>query len=447
MSGVEANYDGLIGLTHNYGGLSHGNVASAKNRGAVSHPREAALQGLEKMKQLQMAGRVQGVLPPHERPAISRLRELGFTGTDEAVLERAWKEAPAIVRRVSSASAMWAANAATVSPSADTEDGRVHFTVANLSTMAHRALEAPTTERALKRAFPDPAKFAVHSALPAQADFSDEGAANHVRLCAEHGAPGVEIFVYGRSIHDKEPTTQYPARQTLEACQAIARRAGLDPKRTVFVRQSAEAIDAGAFHNDVVCVGTLTCLFFHEKAFEDKDKALADIRKAAEGLFEPEFVEAPESEVPLGDAITSYIFNSQLLTWPEEKRLFLLTPAETDETPSTHEYIGGLLRGNSAIGRWAVVDVRQSMRNGGGPACLRLRVALSEDEVAAANPNMLLDHARYETLKAWIEKHYREDLAPDDLADPLLLGEVRTALDALTGILGLGQDFYPFQRA
>jgi len=445
MSAVEANYDGLIGPTHNYGGLSEGNVASAANRGAVSRPREAALQGLEKMKLLQMAGHVQGVLPPHERPAIGSLRQLGFAGSDRDVLERAWRDAPALVRRASSASAMWAANAATVSPSPDAGDGRLHLSVANLVAMPHRALEAEQTERALRAAFPGEDRFQVHPALPPQADFSDEGAANHVRLCADHGEPGVEIFVYGRSIHDSAPRSRFPARQTREASEALARRAGLDPRRTVFIRQSAEAIDAGAFHNDVVCVGTKTCLFFHERAFEDKAQAMADIRAAADGLFEPEFVEVPDAEIPLADAIASYLFNSQLLTWPDESRLLLLTPAETDETPSTHRYMGRLLKANTAIGRWSVVDVRQSMRNGGGPACLRLRVALTEAERAAAHPGMILDHARYEALKAWIGRRYREELAGDDLGDPALLDESRTALDELTGLLGLGEAFYPFQ--
>lgn len=447
MNAVEANFDGLIGPSHNYGGLSAGNVASTRHRGLVSKPKHAALQGLEKMRLLQKAGLVQGVLPPHERPAIWRLRELGFTGaSDEAVLEAAWKAAPGLVRRVSSASAMWAANAAMVSPSADTADGRLHMTTANLVSMPHRALEAEETQRALERIFPDRDRFAIHPALPRQMDFSDEGAANHVRLCAEHGGEGVEIFVYGRSIYDATPPTKFPARQTLEACQAIARRAGLDPRRTVYIRQSPEAIEAGAFHNDVVCVGNRNVLFFHEKAFADKAGAMEAIRSAAHGLFDPEFVDVPESEIPLADAITSYIFNSQLLDWPEESRALLLTPMETEETPTTDDYIGRLLKRNTGIGRWASIDVRESMQNGGGPACLRLRVVLTDDERQAVNPAALLNWERFHALQVWVEKHYRDEMDPDDIANPSLIGEVRTALDELTGILGLGGDFYRFQR-
>lgn len=446
MRALEANFDGLIGPTHNYGGLSDGNLASARNEGLVSSPREGVLEGLAKMKRLADAGLVQGLLPPHERPFLPLLRRAGFSGSDRDVVERAWKQAPGLVRKASSASPMWAANAATVSPSADARDGRLHFTPANLLTTLHRSIEGRQTQRSLSWAFADEARFSVHDPLPMQADFADEGAANHVRLCAEQGGAGVEIFVYGRAAGEAWAGA-FPARQTREACEAVARSHGLDPKRCVFLRQSRAAIDAGAFHNDVVCVGTGTTLFFHEQAFEDKAGALDAIRRAADGLFEPVFVEVPEAEVPIGDAITSYLFNSQLLEWPDEDRLVLIAPKETEETESTRIYCAAMVAGNGPIGRVEFVDVRQSMRNGGGPACLRLRVVLTPQELEAVTPKALMSGALYDQLKAWACTHYRDRLAPDDLGDPALMVEARSALDALTGILGLGGDFYPFQRA
>jgi len=446
MRALEANFDGLIGPTHNYGGLSDGNLASARNEGLVSSPREGVLEGLVKMKRLADAGLVQGLLPPHERPFLPLLRRAGFTGSDRDVVERAWKQAPGLVRKASSASPMWAANAATVSPSADARDGRLHFTPANLLTTLHRSIEGRQTQRSLSWAFADEARFSVHDPLPMQADFADEGAANHVRLCAEQGGAGVEVFVYGRAAGEAWAGA-FPARQTREACEAVARSHGLDPKRCVFLRQSRAAIDAGAFHNDVVCVGTGTTLFFHEQAFEDKAGALDAIRRAADGLFEPAFVEVPEAEVPIGDAITSYLFNSQLLEWPDEDRLVLIAPKETEETESTRIYCAAMVAGNGPIGRVEFVDVRQSMRNGGGPACLRLRVVLTPQELEAVTPKALMSGALYDQLKAWACTHYRDRLAPDDLGDPALMVEARSALDELTGILGLGRDFYPFQRA
>jgi len=443
-SAVEANADGLIGPTHSYAGLSPGNLASSLNAGEASNPRAAVLQGLDKMKRLADLGLPQFVLPPHERPNIPFLRTLGFSGTDAQVLERAWKDAPAFAAAACSASPMWAANAATVTPSADAADGRVHFTPANLVTNLHRALEHQQTQRALDALFPDPARFAVHDALPAVAHLADEGAANHVRLCADHGQPGVNLLVWGREAY--EPWTgPYPARQTREASEAVARRHGASG--AVLARQSKAAIAGGTFHNDVVCVGALETLFFHDLAFEDTAGTKTDIRAAAEGLFEPMFVEVTSADLPLADAISSYLFNSMLVQLPGEDRLTLICPTETRDNARSHAVAESLVASNGPIGRVEYVDVRQSMRNGGGPACLRLRVVLTEAELAATNPAMRMTDALHDQLSIWGEAHYRDRLKPADLADPSLLDESRVALDELTGILNLGGGFYPFQRA
>lgn len=443
MGAVEANADGLIGPTHSYAGLSPGNLASSLNAGEASNPRAAVLQGLDKMKRLADLGLPQYVLPPHERPNIPFLRSLGFGGTDAAVLETAWKDAPSFAAAACSASPMWAANAATVTPSADSADGRVHFTPANLVTNLHRSLEHAQTKRALDALFPDPERFAVHDALPSVAHLADEGAANHVRLCADHGEPGVNLLVWGREAF--EPWTgAFPARQTREASEALARRHGA--RGAVLARQSRAAIAGGTFHNDVVCVGALDTLFFHDLAFEDTAGVQADIRRAAEGLFDPIFVEVASADLPLADAITSYLFNSMLIRIPGEDRLTLICPTETHENPRAHAVAESLAASNGPIGRVEYVDVRQSMRNGGGPACLRLRVVLTEAEQAAANPAMQLTDELHGALSVWGATWYRDRLTPADLADPALLDESRGALDELTSILALGSGFYPFQR-
>lgn len=439
----EANCDGLVGPTHSYVGLSPGNLASTKSAGEVSNPRGAALEGLSKMRRLSDLGVPQFVLPPHERPAVSLLKSLGFVGSDEAVIEGAWKTAPALAAAACSASPMWAANAATVTPSVDAADGRVHFTPANLLTNLHRSLEGEQTTRALRRLFPDERRFVVHDPLPAQPHFADEGAANHVRLCGEHGAPGVNLFVWGREAWERWDG-KFPARQTREAFEAIQRRHGA--ARAVFPRQGRAAIEGGAFHNDVVCVGTRECLFFHERAFEDRAGLERQVRVAAEGLFEPVFVEVSEADLPLADLVASYLFNSQLLVVPGEDRLVLLAPAETRENPRAFAVAEGVASSNGPIGRVDYVDVRQSMRNGGGPACLRLRVVLTDAELAATNPVQRFTPGLHTTLADWVTRRYRDSLAPADLADPLLLTESREALDELSQILELGGDFYPFQR-
>lgn len=280
------------------------------------------------------------------------------------------------------------------------------------------------------------ANFALRHELPAHSSFSDEGAANHVRLCAEHGAQGVELFVYGRDAG--ESTAGFPARQSKLASESIARAHSLNPERTVLARQAKRAIDAGAFHNDVVCVGTLETLFFHEFAFEDTEQTLADIRQSASGLFELNAIMVPDAEVPLGDAIASYLFNSQLLQWPGEDRLVLLAPTETRDMPSAAAYCKNLTQGNGPIGRVEYVDVRQSMRNGGGPACLRLRVVMTEAEIAAAHQGVFVDDAKIDALQAVVRETYRDDLSPADLADPAFADECIAARDAILDVLNLG---------
>ncbi|MEM1037133.1 MAG: N-succinylarginine dihydrolase [Pseudomonadota bacterium] len=442
---VEVNFDGLIGPSHNYGGMSDGNLASQANFGDVSHPREAALQGLEKMRLLVKAGLVQGVLPPLKRPNTDFLWDAGFNQLDTESLKKAAKEDPRLLKVAYSASSMWTANAATVSPSTDTATGKLRITAANLSSMLHRSIEAPDTESLLIRIFehkfpithPDyhDSPVSVDFALPMHADFSDEGAANHVRLCNAHGAQGVELFVYGREAG--ESFVGFPARQTKLASESIARSHGLKPERTVFARQSAKAINAGAFHNDVVCVGTLDTLFFHEHAFEDTDGTLAALRKAGEGLFELKPVMVPDAEVPLADAIKSYLFNSQLLQWPGEDRLVLLAPTETQDTEATREYCERVVQGNGPIGRVQYVDVRQSMKNGGGPACLRLRVVMTAEERAAMHQGVLLDEAKIDALQAVVRATYRDRLSVSDLADSAFAEECFHARRELLKVLDL----------
>ena len=124
----------------------------------------------------------------------------------------------------------------------------------------------------------------------------------------------------------------------------------------------------------------------------------------------------------------------------------LICPTETRDNPRSHAVAQAIAASNGPIGKVEYVDVRQSMRNGGGPACLRLRVVLTEDELAATNPEMRLTDGLHGALSIWAMRWYRDRLAPADLADPALLDETRGALDELTGFLGLGSDFYPFQR-
>ncbi len=413
MALVEINFDGIVGPSHNYGGLSFGNLAATASKGSIAFPRAAALQGVEKMRRNLAFGLAQGLFLPHPRPDRDWLAALGTTpeAADETLRAAAL-----------SASAMWAANAASISPAPDTADGRCHLTVANLVTMAHRSHEWPETLRQLQIAFADTAHFAVHAPVPPT--FGDEGAANHMRLCPRHDAAGVEVFVYGVR------GGGFPARQHEQASRAIARLNRVDPARTLFVRQSEAAIAAGAFHNDVVAVANENVLFAHEQAFEDKDTFYADLRRL---LPEVEIVEVPAAVVSLADAVKSYLFNAQLVTLPEGG-MALILPQEARETPAVWGWLEALAAGNGPIRALELVDVRQSMANGGGPACLRLRVVA---DPATIDPRFLVDDAKLDRIADCIAEHWPEAIAPAGLADPALWTRIEGARRALLDLVGL----------
>jgi succinylarginine dihydrolase len=445
MKSFEMNLDGLVGPTHNYAGLSYGNIASSSNRDAVSNPKEAAKQGLSKMKALADMGFKQGILLPHERPAIWALKSLGYTGSDADILAKVAKEDPAILGAISSASCMWTANAGTISPSADTSDGRLHFTAANLNAKFHRSIEHETTTRMLQAIFRDEKHFAHHAALPAIASFGDEGAANHTRFCSAYGNEGVEFFVYGQeAFNNARPAPQkFPARQTLEASKAIARLHGLADKNVVYAQQKPETIDAGVFHNDVIAVGNGNVLFYHEEAFVDTPSVLKELNDKLVGA-DLIAVCVPTNRVSITDAVNSYLFNSQLLSQPDGS-MTLIVPGECRELASVSDYLDQLMADSeNPINDVQVFDLKQSMNNGGGPACLRLRVALTEAEYNAMHSGVIMTDALFGTLNSWVDKYYRDRLGQNDLADPQLLLESRNALDELTKITGVG-NIYPFQ--
>jgi succinylarginine dihydrolase len=437
----EVQFDGLVGPTHNYGGLSPGNVASTIHGGQVSSPRAAAREGLAKMRFVQGLGVAQAVLPPHDRPSLTTLRKLGFTGTDEQVLAGAASGDGFHLRICSSASAMWTANAATVAPSSDADDGRVHMTPANLQQMFHRAIEPETTARVLRAIFADPARFAVHDPLPGGGQLADEGAANHTRLHTAQGA--AHLFAWGRCAWGAfAGPRRYPARQTREASQTLARLHRLDPARCLFPQQNPEGIDAGAFHTDVLAVGCGRLLMMHELAFVDGDKLVDDLRRLLGD--ELAVVRATSRELPAENAVGAYPFNSQLLQL-QDGSMVIVAPLDSKEDEAARAFLEGVVASGGPVRAVHYIDVRQSMQNGGGPACLRLRVPLNDDETRALGGHVMLDDALHEALCAWVDRHYREKLVPQDLADPALAREGMTALDELTTLLKLGP-VYDFQR-
>jgi succinylarginine dihydrolase len=434
-------FDGLAGTTHSYAGLSAGNLAATSHAGQVGSPRAAALEGLAKMRFVASLGVSQAVLPPQPRPDVGALRSLGFGGRDADVIAAAARaDSGRWLRLASSASAMWAANAATVVPSSDSEDGRVHLVVANLGAMFHRSLEAPVTTRVLRAIFADEARFLVHDALPGGGQLDDEGAANHIRLATSRGAQ--HLFAWGRRAFELEAPRRFPARQTREASEALARLHRLAAPSVSFPQQDPQGIDAGAFHTDVLAVGLGRFLMLHEKAFVDVESVIAELRERLGG--ELVVALAREADLPVAEAVSSYVFNSMLVARPDG-RMSVIAPSEAADSAGARGWLDRVVAEPTPVDSVHFVDVNASMKNGGGPACLRLGVPLTDAEVSGLGARVIFDAALADELESWVGRHYRDRLALGDLADPALLRETHAALDELTQILKLGS-VYEFQR-
>jgi succinylarginine dihydrolase len=449
MNTYELNMDGLVGPTHHYAGLAPGNVASANNAHSPSNPNAAAKQGLEKMRLLLRMGLKQAILPPQQRPNLKLLYELGFHGTPIEQIQKAHQVAPELLSACYAASSMWTANAATVSASMDTGDQKVHFTAANLVSNLHRHQEADFYAHLLSSIFSNPNYFKHHPILPRTIIMGDEGAANHNRFCRSHGYQGVNLFVFGKTamgtMHEKHiAPVVYPARQTKEASQAIARTHLLNPKQVVFACQNPKAIDKGVFHNDVISVANESAFLVHQEAFYQQEDVLNELRNKVD--FPLHIIELTNDQLSIEDAVKTYLFNSQLITLPGQAHMVLIAPIECKQNQRVNSCIQELISDeNNPIHTVHFLDLKQSMRNGGGPACLRLRVPLNEHELNAMHQGVLVNEPVLDTLETWINKHYRSELNANDLLDPQLMNESFSALDELSQILKLGS-IYPFQQ-
>ncbi|STY29354.1 succinylarginine dihydrolase [Legionella wadsworthii] len=447
MNVYELNMDGLVGPTHNYAGLAHGNIASTHNALARSNPQAAALQGLDKMRLLHSMGIKQGLLPPHQRPNLELLHQLGFSGTPQQQIKKAYQTAPQLLSACYSASSMWSANAATVSPSTDTQDHKVHFTAANLIGNLHRHQEADFSKKILEAIFANENYFKHHPILPRSMVTGDEGAANHNRICQSYGQPGIHLFVYGKKIFDKSKSyigpTKYPARQTREASEAIVRQHQLSEQHVIYACQNPHVIDKGVFHNDVISVANEFVFLVHEQAFYQQDLVFQELKDKAN--FPIQFIQILQDELTVQESVETYLFNSQIISLAKQNSMMLLAPFECQNNNRVNQCIERILSDDSnPINSVHFLNLKQSMQNGGGPACLRLRIPLNEEELRAMHQGVLIHDTLLSTLEKWVHKHYRTELTSADLADPQLIEESCCALDELTQILQLGS-IYPFQ--
>ena len=433
MSAREWQFDGLVGPTHNYAGLALGNLAAASNAGAVSNPRAAALQGLEKMRFVRDLGIPQAVLPPHYRPLVFELERLGFRGNLTTIMEQAFATAPGMLAALYSSSFMWAANAATITPSVDSAEKKLQVTPANLVSHFHRSVESHFGQKLMQNIFHNHNLFSIHNDLQHVTSMGDEGAANHMRVCDNHSKVAFNIFVYGNS-HERTITpTKFPARQSLLASQAIARSHGLDGGKVFYFMQNPDVIDQGVFHNDVIAMNTTSLMVVHEEAF------IPEHQQAMRDLFAKHphwrLREIRSQELSVADAVKTYLFNSELLELPGG--IFtLVAPSECENHAGVRRVVDTLIH-DGLLGAAHYLDVRESMRNGGGPACLRLRIVLDAEQETAMHQGVVLTDEKYTQLRGWVQRHYRDRLTLDDLRDPEFVRELDAAYGALEPILGM----------
>ncbi len=422
----EVIFIGLPGPTHHYGGLSLDNVAATANRGSRSSPRQAALQVLELARLLVSLGLEAAILPPQLRPQVGLLRQ-HFSGDDDKVIAQAARLAPELLEKASSASAMWVANAATVAPAVDCTDGKLHISTANLFTHLHRRIEAGDTYHALQAIFKGTPQCEVHP--PLFSNLHDEGAANHMRLSPSHSDVGLHIFVYGEE-----------GRQTLAASQAIAAQHHLPERQTLFLRQNPDIIRAGVFHNDVIAVSNEQVLLAHEKAYADKEDMarLVEAYRALHPDVPLTTIIITEAELSVEEAVGTYLFNSQIVTKPEGA-MAMIAPIEAGSGKAAAVLERIRTDMSNPIDEIVYIDLRQSMRNGGGPACLRLRVPMNVAQLSAVknSVNVFADDALLAAITKLIETYYPQELSPQDLGDPVLYHQGKAMMVELSEVMRL----------
>jgi succinylarginine dihydrolase len=435
---IEVNVDSLVGPTHHFGGLGVGNIASIAHGDTLSSPRQAALEGLAKAWLVAGWGVPQFMLMPPLRPRLDLLSRVGFRGGVNEQLHDAWEQAPRLLSAALSSSFMWTANAATVTPGVDSRDGLTQITLANLISSWHRAAEPSERMVDLERLCGDVESIAIHRPLPGIVPLRDEGAANHMRVSDSSGLRGLNIFVYGDDDTGSVPPGRFMARHSRAASESIARVHGLRRDHTFFLQQHPAAIAAGVFHNDVIATSHEHLLLHHELAYWQAEARLGEIESTFREVagLPLQRVCISDDELPLASAVSSYFFNSQILTprlAGEQPRMVMLCPRQCETDRHVRALLDRLVADPQIpIEHVQFVGLGESMANGGGPACLRLRLPLMQGEVERLNAQYRLDAALRDRLEAVVRQWYPVRLTAADFADRAFLAQVEQAVQATT---------------
>jgi len=453
---VEVQFDGIIGPTHHFGGLGVGNVASLASRAKESYPRAAALEGAAKMDLVASLGIPQFFLPPLVRPNWDFLVRCGLIDSKQRfdrakqveALRRCAEESPMLLSAAYSSSFMWTANAGTFCPGTDASDGVSRLVLANLSSSLHRGMEAVERYQQFSDLFRGCEKVQVCLPIPAVDPLRDEGAANHMRFAAPHAMQsslGLHVFVHGISHHgishhgasnlpevrhgggavDGAGTVSslgnsFRSRQSSLASHAVSNFMRLPVGQRIYALQSRKAIDAGVFHNDVIATSNRNLFLYHADAFENGDRIVDEILASYEKLFgEPIYsIRINADSIPLNEAVQTYLFNSQIVSLPNGG-MHMVCPAHCEQSSAVRELIGSWVRdARNPICGVNYVHLNESMANGGGPACLRLRMDWPTGWLTGSSMPSLAkyrwDDGASQKIKDWIARFYPERLVFED---------------------------------
>lgn len=403
---IELQIETLPSPLFAYGGLARGDLASMKHAHHPSAPKLALFQHLEKCQRLHELGISVALFPPHPRPLFSVLKKIGFEKAEQTPLR--WLAA------CSSSSFHWTANSASVTPSKESLDGKLHISIANLSNRFHRSLEPNHTKELLDLLFQNVKNTVIHSPLPAGLLFGDEGSANQMRIEGGH-----TLFIYN------EQPSHFPGRQTLEASEAIARRHQIPSEKTHFLRQNPLATDSGVFHNDLIAMASGPLLISHSAAFLDPLPSLPNLQH----------IQLTEIDFPLKHLVTSYLLNSQLVRRKDQTLVWVAPALCEHHTPSR------TLLGKLPIDTLLFVDLSESLKGGGGAACQRLSCPLTEEEFKGLNHEFLYTETLHQELVEWGRRFYPEKLQIEKLRDQTVIQNAYEALEALSEYLPIPDSF------
>ena len=180
-------------------------------------------------------------------------------------------------------------------------------------------------------------------------------------------------------------------------------------------------------------MNTASLMVVHEQSFIPEHQE--QVRRYLTERNDVQYYEVKQDELSVADAVSTYLFNSELLETAPGK-FTLIAPSECSNHAGVARVVERL-QGQGALDTVHYLDVRESMRNGGGPACLRLRVVLTPEQERAMHQGVVYNPEMHNRLAGWVTTHYRDRLVFDDLRDPELVRELDRAYNELEGLLDM----------